>query len=67
MEENLYMQAKTSYFNPDIFTGDNFYHDTYIGLVLFVLRFYSAVNPLGPCRTRSVYLTFNRQAYSFTW
>ena len=26
------------------------------GLVLFVLRFYGPVNPMGSCRARSVYL-----------
>ena len=27
------------------------------GSVLFVLRFYGPVNPMGSCRARSVYLT----------
>ena len=26
-------------------------------ICLFVLRFYGQVNPMGPCRARSVYLT----------
>ena len=33
----------------DTFKGDNH--------VLFVLRFYGPVNPMGSCRARSVYLT----------
>ena len=28
-----------------------------LGLVLFVLKFYGPVNPMGSCRARSVYLT----------
>ena len=28
-----------------------------IGICLFVLRFYSPVNPVGSCQARSVYLT----------
>ena len=30
---------------------------TYSISCLFVLRFYSRVNPMGPCRARSVYIT----------
>ena len=30
---------------------------TYVTGILFVLRFYGPVNPMGSCRARSVYLT----------
>ena len=30
--------------------------DLKMGFVLFVLRFYGPVNPMGSCRARSVYL-----------
>ena len=32
-------------------------YDRGISWVLFVLRFYGPVNPMGSCRARSVYLT----------
>ena len=34
-----------------------FCHHIAKNVVLFVLRFYGAVNPMGSCRARSVYLT----------
>ena len=34
---------------------------TSAGLILFVLRFYGPVNPMGSCRARSIY-TFTGQA-----
>ena len=35
----------------------NFYLKTQFLVVLFVLRFYGSVNPMGSCQARSVYLT----------
>ena len=37
----------------------NFINDLtkHVSLLLFVLRFYGPVNPMGLCRARSVYLT----------
>ena len=43
-------------YNP-IFPHNTRYDQEVIGPILFVLRFYGPVNPMGSCRARSVYLT----------
>ena len=41
----------------NIFNLVLFHTSVIIVIVLFVLRFYGPVNPVGSCRARSVYLT----------
>ena len=47
------MSSEVSYYMS--YDLQNYVFEVYV--CLFVLRFYSPVNPMGSCRARSVYLT----------
>ena len=56
---NLFLRIKCLFLRnmePLIFGIEILFSD-FIQVCLFVLRFYSPINPVGSCRARSIYLT----------
>ena len=54
---DVFVEKKEKYLDMNSFQPISIENLSYFLMILFVLRFYDPVNPMGSCRARSVYLT----------